>query len=186
MSDNTTIPEELPAEGRWLGDLATTSLWSHLNRWGSEGLPIALTCDMSEPLQDMFKDFTGDDADPGIIRARQQGYSGSLGWRLARPMAFGDSKKQAALQIADIIAGTARYTLRQDIPKTPELEMLRESVNRHRLIECILPHFPVVDPSTKEAAVNAAILYRLVQKAELGLDPCAGLERDYDFAERQW
>lgn len=186
VSDNATIPQVLPAGGRWLGDLATTSLWCHLNHWGSKGVPIALTCDVSKPLQAVVNELSGDENDAGIIRAKNKAYSGPLGWRYARPVAFGDSREHSALQIADVIAGLAAYAIREDLPPSRDLDLLRESLHQHCLIQCVLPDFTTIDPTRKEAAVNGAMLYRLAQKAEAGLNLHAGLEADYAFAEAQW
>lgn len=186
VSDNATIPQILPAAGRWLGDLATTSLWCHLNHWGSKGLPIALTCDASKPLQAVANELTGDETDAGIIRAKNKAYAGPLGWQYSRPPAFGDSREHPALQIADVTAGLAAYAIREDLPPSRNLDLLRESLHQHCLIQCVLPDFATIDPTRKEAAVNGAMLYRLAQRAEAGIDPHAGLEFDYALAEIHW
>ena len=183
---NQSIRQELPEEGKWLGDLATTSLWTHLNFWGSKGLPIALTCDTSKPLSANVGSLTGDESDPGIVRARRKSYTGSLGWRLHRPVAFGDSKNHPALELADVIAGAAVFAIRKDIAETEEAAKIRDALHEHVLPQCILPDFAMFDPNNKQAAVNASILYRLAQKAEQGLNLHIGLEEDYLLAELAW
>jgi Protein of unknown function (DUF3800) len=185
-ADNESIRRELPEEGKWLGDLATTSLWAHLNFWGSRGIPIALTCDISKPLIANVDNLTGDESDPGILRARRKSYTGSLGWRLKRPVEFGDSKDHPALELADVIAGAAAFAIRRDIAKTGDIAKLRGALHEHVLPQCILPDFAMFDPNNKQAAVNTSILYRLAQKAERGLDLRVGLEEDYLVAEQAW
>lgn len=186
LADNASIPGTLPDKGVWLGDLATTSLWSHLNHWGSKGLPIALTCDESKPLASNMKHMSGDGDDPGIAVARQRGHTESLGWRYSRQPTFGDSKQHAALQVADVVAGITAYVFRPNLHGGSELDGFRQSLFEHALGQSILPDFEHINPERREAAVNAAILYRLAEKAEAGADLHSGLAADYHFAESQW
>jgi hypothetical protein len=183
---NQSIRQELPEEGKWLGDLATTSLWTHLNHWGSKGIPLALTCDTSKSLSANVGNLTGDENDAGILRARRKSYKGSLGWRFHRPVEFGDSQSLAALQLADVVAGAAAYAIRRDLAVTEDIEKLRNSLHAHVLPQCILPDFALFDPNNKQAAVNASMLYRLAQRAEHGRDRFASLEEDYQRAEEAW
>jgi hypothetical protein len=186
VADNATLRDELPAEGRWVLDLATTSAFAHLNHWGSQNRPLAITCDESKPLAANIPEFSGDANDPGIRRARMKNHSGNLGWRLSRPVEFANSKGYAALQLADVIAGVAAYAIRRDIPVDPDVQHFRESLQPHTLAACILPDVTLLDPRQKESAVNAAILYRLADKAERSLDPLANIELDYSVAEAAW
>ena len=186
VSDNATIPDEMPAEGRWILDLATTSLWAHLNHWGSRNRPLAVTCDESKPLQANVPEFAGDESDPGIRRARMKNHQGHLGWRLSRPMQFSNSMDYAGLQIADVIAGVTAYSIRDDIEMTPDVEFFRKSLQRHSVSACILPDLSMIDPRRKHAAVSAAMLYRLADRAERGEDLLANVELDYFFAEQAW
>jgi hypothetical protein len=186
VSDNATLSEELPAEGLWVLDLATTSAFAHLNHWGSKHCPLAVTCDDSKPLLANIPEFSGDENDPGIRRAQMKNYSGPLGWRLARPIEFANSRASAALQLADVIAGVATYAIRRDIPKDPDVEFFRAALQPHTLAACILPDFSAVNPNCKAAAVHAAILYRLADQVERGRDPLTTVESDYAFAEAAW
>jgi hypothetical protein len=93
LADNSQIAVELPEAGRWVLDLSATSLWSHLNHWGKRGQPLSVFCDASKPLQASVTQYTGDEDDPGIKRARMMhDYRKPLGWKLAEPIAFVDSR----------------------------------------------------------------------------------------------
>jgi hypothetical protein len=186
VADNATLADQLPAEGRWILDLATTSIWTHLNHWGAKERPLAITCDDSRPLLANIPNLTGDDNDPGIRRARMKGHQGHLGWRLYRPVEFTSSTGHTGLQIADVIAGVAAFAIQRDIPADADVTFFRESMAQHALPSCILPNFEVVDLHRKQAAVNAAILYRLAERAELGSDLLFDIESDYEFAENGW
>jgi hypothetical protein len=85
----TAVPESLP----WTLDLSTTSLWAHLNHWGRTGMLLSVQCDESKPLKVVADKLTGDENDPGIMRARQQGHKQPLGWKLLQPVAFVDSRQ---------------------------------------------------------------------------------------------
>lgn len=186
LIDNEDIPRALPEQGVWLGDLATTSLWCHLNHWGRRGYPIALTCDESKPLSAYLPHLNGTATDPGILMARRRGHLDAIGWKFSRPPLLRDSKEAAGLQIADVLAGIAAHLFREDLEGSSEMDIFRKSMADHCLSNCMLPDFAYVDPTLREPAVNAAVLYRLSEKAEAARNLLEGLERDYLFAEAQW
>jgi hypothetical protein len=184
IADNAELEVHLPASGRWTLDLATTSLWSHLNRWGRTGKHLSVRCDDSKPLQAMTSKFKGDENDPGIRRARQKGYTEPLGWKLVHPVVFADSKRHPAIQIADVIAGTAVATIAHKLPEG--CDAIVESIARHGMDESILPDFDIVNPANREAAVNALILYGLATRAESHANPYEHLAAIYRAAEVAW
>lgn len=107
VADNSQIGAELPDAGRWVLDLSTCALWSHLNHWGRTGRPLRVWCDASKPLQANVAQLIGDENDPGIKRTRMMHqHEGPLGWRLAVPISLVDSRDHPAVQLADVIAGT--------------------------------------------------------------------------------
>ena len=184
-ADNSQIGVELPDAGRWVLDLSATALWSHLNHWGRTGQPLSVGCDASKPLQAMIAQFTGDENDPGIKRARtMHQHDGSLGWRLEEPVSFVDSRDHPAVQLADVIAGTAVACLAKGIPKG--LEEAAERIQHHMLKDTILPDFDVIDFKKRTPAINSIVLYGLAQRAERGDDPHQNLAEIYHAAEVGW
>jgi len=185
IEDNSQIGEELPDAGRWVLDLSASALWSHLNHWGRTGQPLSVWCDASKPLQAIIGQFTGDENDPGIKRARtMHQHGGSLGWRLAEPVSFVDSRDYPAVQLADVIAGTAVACLAKGIPKG--LEEAAERIKQHMLKDTLLPDFDVIDFKKRTPAINSVVLYGLAQRAERGDDPHQNLAEIYHAAEVGW
>ena len=181
--DNARI-NALPAErGRWTLDLSASSLWSHLNHWGRTGKLLSVRCDVSKPLQAIVKELTGDDRDPAIRRARLRRDPQPLGWKLAEPVAFVDLRNHPAVQLADVIAGTAVTLFSNGLPGC---EAIADSIGRHGHGHLILPDGDVIDPANRSAAVNALILYDLAKRAERYGDPYENLEAMYRLAEVGW
>jgi hypothetical protein len=147
IADNARLDNNLPERGRWTPDLSATSLWVHLNRWGRTGKALSVWCDNSKPLKAMAANYTGDENDPGIRRARQKGHEGPLGYKLAHPVVFADSKQYPAIQLADIIAGAAVATIGRKLPGG--CDAIADSIARHGMDESILPDFDIVNPANR-------------------------------------
>ena len=109
------------------------------------------------------------------------GHTGPLGWKLASPLAFGDSRSHPALQLADVVASTTVAILSRSFPA--ELASIMSSIDRHRMIDCILPELERVDPVKKQPMVSSLILYDLAQRAARQSDPYDGLAQMYALAE---
>jgi hypothetical protein len=185
VADNAQLDAQLPHSARWVLDLSTPSLWSHLNHWGPSGKLLSVQCDASKPLQSNIQNFTGDPHDPGIKRARAvHDHRGPLGWRLLQPVAFVDSRAHSAVQLADVIAGTAVAVFSSST--LADFQAARESIGRHGLADSLLPDLDIINPATRMAAVNALIAYDLAQRAERRADPHKNLKLMYRLAEVAW
>jgi hypothetical protein len=184
IAGNARLDTELPDQGRWTLDLSTSTLWSHLNYWGRTGRLLRVNCDVSKPLQANILNFTGDDSDPGIHRARMKRSSEKLGWKLAQPIAFVDSLEHPTVQLADIIAGTVVSAFSNGWPAG--CEAIGESIARHAHPHSIMPDIDVVNPKNKPAMVNAFILYDMAKRAKRHGDPFEGLAAMYHAAEVGW
>jgi len=183
LADNDRLTKEIFDNGKWILDLALSSLWSHLNHWGKQGMPLKVKCDQSEPLESIIHAFSGDDNDPGIVRARNLGHTDSFGWQLVEPVSFVDSKEHPAVQLADMIAGTAIWISSKGCPDG--FEAVAEKM-WGSLLHSILPDREAIDPTNRQARVNYLILYDLAQRAEKGEDPYLNLEEMYLIAEATW
>lgn len=184
IKDNSDLGIVLPDKGKWVLDLSAATLWSHLNHWGCQNIPLKVRCDVSKPLQAYVSKFQGTEDDPAIIRARMLGFKEPLGWRMNGPIEFVDSRNHPAVQLADVIAGAAIICLRdgasEDFLSTTEL------LEKHMLKDSIMPDFDLVDLNRAGPAVNYAILYHLAMSADLGLDPNINLHEVYSTAEAAW
>jgi hypothetical protein len=183
IADNARIDSVLPDQGRWTLDLSVSALWSHLNHWGRQGGPLTIRCDVSKPLQASVARFSGDNNDPAIKRARLIGRKEPLGWTQTGPVAFVDSRDNPAVQLADVIAGTAVACL----ANSPQgFEATMERLQRHILPDTILPDYDVIDLEQRAPAVNYLMLYELAQRAERRQDPYVNLTEMYHEAEVSW
>jgi len=182
-ADNANINTVLPDSGRWTLDLSAAGFWSHLNYWGRTGKLLSVRCDASKPLQAVASKFTGDDNDPGIRQSRMKHNLEPLGWKLLEPVAFVDSRDHPAVQLADVVAGTAVALFTNGLPGC---DAIVESISRHGHPHSILPDMEVVDPATRAAAVNALMVYDLAKRAERHGDPYENLEAMYRLAEVSW
>lgn len=184
VADNARLDSTLPEQGRWILDLSVSALWSHLNYWGRQERSLIVRCDSSKPLNANAANMTGGDEDPGIARAKQKGFGGKLGYTLAGPIAFVDSRNHPAIQLADIVAGAAVWIMTHQ--EEAGCDGIAESLQRHILPESILPNFEFVDPNTKEATVNAVILYGLGERAHQAKSPYVDFKALYAVAETLW
>lgn len=179
VADNANIAVETPDQGKWTLDLSISALFSLCNHWGQTRRPLAITCDDSKPLKAMAHLLDGGANDPIIERARTvMGNKDVLGWKMARPVAFADSRNHPALQVADIAAGAVNAVVagRGD----PDLRVLTELVVPHLHEHAILPDFDIVDFSrNREAAVNWLMLYEMAKRAQAKADPYEGLRELY-------
>lgn len=184
ISDNLRMREMTPDGGKWTLDISISGLWSLLNHWGKQGRPLCVTCDSSKPLMAQAAHFTGGDDDPGVERVRaMKGNADDLGYKLAEPIKFGDSRDHPALQIADLVAGSAVIALSRD---GDQFERIGEMLNQHIQRDCVLPDFDYVKLGTRDVDVNWLVLMELGQRAERGDNPYSGLREFYKAAEETW
>lgn len=183
IADNAQINMMPTDQGRWALDLSASALWSHLNYWGRTGKLLSVHCDSSKPLEAIVSKLTGDETDPAIKRARANFKPEPLGWKLVSPVAFVDSRDHPAIQLADIVAGTAFMVFTNGLPGC---ETIVESIGRHGHGHSILPDMDAINPENRSAAVNALIVYDLAKRAERHSDPFENLELMYHMAEVSW
>lgn len=184
IADNAKLNTVLPDKGRWTLDLSASAMWSHLNFWGQQQRPLSVQCDASKPIEAIVANFTGDDNDPGIRRARANFRRESLGWKLAAPVSFVDSRAHPAVQLADVVAGATVTYFTTGFAEGASV--IAECIARHAHQHSILPDMDRIDPTTRSAAVNALILYDLAKRAERRGDPHENLEIMYRLAEVGW
>ncbi len=184
IADNANLRTIVPASIPWTLDLSTTCLWAHLNHWGRTGKLLSVQCDESKPLKVSTDSMTGDENDPGISRARQQGHKQPLGWKLFQPVAFVDSQQHPSIQLADVLAGSAVACFSGRLPKGSDV--IVEGVANYGMGQSILPDYDHVNLENREVAVNAVIAYGLAQRAEKGENPYEHLAEHYRQAEISW
>ena len=186
--DMSELESELAEGGKWVLDLNASALWSHLNHWGRTGQPLDVICDVSKPLDAIVKQFSGDKLDSGIARAKALGLDETtdtaLGWTLAKPIAFVDSRNHPSVQLADIVASAAA-SLVNSAPERVYPE-IAAPIMRHMLPDSVNPDPDVVDAKTRSARVNFVALIEMTRRAEAGHHPTAGMAEFYHMAEVAW
>jgi Protein of unknown function (DUF3800) len=182
IADNARQNDETLDPGRWILDLSNSNLRSHLNHWGRKGKLLSVRCDSSKPLKAFAHTHTGDENDPGIMHQRMKGNLTPLGWKLLEPVAFVNSREHPAIQLADVVAGTATAVFGNGLPGC---EAIIDSISCHGT-DSILPDMDVIDLSNRMAAVNNIILYDLAKRAERHGDPYENLEAMYRITEDSW
>lgn len=185
VADNKRMEFETNDKGKWSLDVSIAGLWSMLNHWGTKGKKLRVVCDDSKPLRDQAWGMVGGENDPGINRAIAMGApADKFGFELDGEIVFGDSRNHPALQIADIVAGAAKYCLLNG--DDPKLSEIRRLLFNHIHEHTILPDFEYVELGTKAVDVNWLVLMELGERANNAQNPAAGLEEFYAAAEASW
>jgi hypothetical protein len=168
-------------EGKWILDLTTTAIFSHLAAWGERHDLIEVVCDDSKPLLALGDAFDVMINRPERVRLDAFGKRRAITWNMAKPLAFASSASHPGVELADLLAGVAAAVPRS--AGEPALQPLAEHVLPHMHEDCILPDFGVLDLSGKEAPVNWLVLEELASRADAGDDPLLGMEEVYAIAK---
>lgn len=165
---------------KWVLDLSFSSAKSVLCTMGERFGALDVMFDDSKPLfayRDFFDGFIGRTDTPYMAL---RGRSAPLVFNLAKPVAFGSSRQEPGLQLADLVASFSALAARD-----------RETSRGHEILAACLPWFndesvwPDLDHlrlDRKENALNAVMLLELVARAEAGEDVVAGMPRFYQAA----
>lgn len=187
VPDNDSIPSVSPDEGKWLLDLSVSCLWSHMSYWSSDEKPLDILCDSSKPIYAFRNNIP---TDPDLLSSMRKSHyfdENVKGWQLAGPIRFGDSRNHPSIQLADIVAGTARCLLSGEMKPSPKLAPIFKSLEKHGLENhSILPNIELLNLDKKFGRVGYLILYHLAQKAVRKEDPIKDLKRMYELAEQSW
>lgn len=185
VSDNQSERDAL-RPGTLTLDLTASGLFSLLRHFGKQERPLAVTCDNNPQLAQVTPHLVGGEDDPSMRRARRLFASEELtDWTISRPIAFDDSRNRPALQLADIVAGTASAVGSGRLQQRG-LETHLEVINRHLHPEAILPDQSVIQIADRGPMVNWIVLQTLGERARNGEDPYFLLREVYAEAERAW
>lgn len=186
VRDNQSERDANTVPGTLTLDVSTPALFSLLCQFGESGRPLAVTCDENPQLAQVADNIIGGKDDPSIQRIREMHPSArDVGFDLARPIGFRESRDSPALQIADLIAGAAGACGSGRTAKRG-LEQHLELVDKHLNPDAMLPDFSVVRASERDAMINWAVLSRLGDGAGAGVNPHFLLHSAYAEADRAW
>jgi len=153
-------------KGTWTLDLSISGLWSHLNHWGQHKEPLAVVCDESKPLRAFAADLNGGGLDAAIARAQLMKSDVPLGWEMAEPVKFADSRAHPSVQLADILASTVVYCHTNGMPEG--FDATAHILDNGILKESIFPDLERVQLENDSVKVHYAVLNELVARAEGG------------------
>jgi hypothetical protein len=167
--------------GKWVLDLTISAVTDHLRNWAERHPLLEVVCDDSKPLRALagIYDVMVDRPDPVYMEAF--GKRVRLTWNMAKPISFVSSLEHAAVQLADLVAGTAVAVAASQGDET--YHQLAEAIQPHLSEECILPDFDIIDLAGDEAPVNMFVLEELANRADRGMDPLVGMEEVYAVAK---
>lgn len=172
-ANRTTIAKEILEvqhhtfdKGTWTLDLSASGLWSYLNHWGKDKIPLTVICDDSKPLQSIATELNGDALDAAMLRARMIKPDEPLGWELSEPIKFADSRAHPSVQIADILASTVIHCHTNGMPEG--FETTANFLDSGMLKDSIFPDLERVELKNDSVKVHYAVLSELVALAEDG------------------
>ncbi|WP_105434917.1 DUF3800 domain-containing protein [Neorhizobium tomejilense] len=162
-ADNADLVARMADHGRWTLDLSASSLWSHLNHWGKQGIPLSVFCDDSKPLRAIADELGAPDQEHIIRRIKEIVGVDEQGWELAGPITFVNSRSYPSVQLADILASTAAYAFQKGLPT--DMEPLGPILDAGMLRDSIFPDSERLNLRSKSAVVNYAALHELAMTA---------------------
>lgn len=167
--------------GKWILDLTISAVTDHLRNWAERHSLFEVVCDDSKPLRALAGIYDVMINRPEPVYMEAFGKRVRLTWNMAKPITFVSSSDHSAVQLADLIAGTAVAVGANQGDES--YRELAEAIQPHLSEECILPDFDFIDLSGDEAPVNMLVLEELADRADRGMDPLLGMENVYAVAK---
>ena len=151
----------------WSLELSMTSLYWLLAYWGEEFDALEVYCDNSKPINahaELFEGFVGRH-DKAYVRLGKR-LMPSMVYNLAGPIKMVDSKSSAGVQIADVIASSVAYALRN-----PDDDISSQLIDlaQYSVVNQIVPDFGLLDLSQERTFVNATVLIELIERSIHGI-----------------
>lgn len=164
-----------PDLSRWTMDISDAALLETFHHWGDSGEEIEVYCDDSKSLMASAEHMrTMATTDPPDWIKRLTPTPRPL-VRMPKPVEFVDSKSSmVAIQLADIVAGAARYVL-SDF-NHPDANQWEPFIEPRCIKNCIYPQGRFIDLDLPQTELNIAVLVELGKRARAGLDPNYAIE----------
>lgn len=155
----------MDAVGKWVLDVTTDALFNQLCEWGEQFESLEVYYDPSKPVY-AVKDVLFD----RMVGLTEKAYMGDrpLTFNLAQPIIPGDSKTTPGIQLADVVASAAAYSLKS--PHESVSKTWRERLSDSFGERLVLPFVQIIDFRNPETYANAAVLWLLVERSLRGED----------------
>lgn len=158
----------------WVLDLTMTSLYSLLSLWAEECEMLEVYCDESKPLKSQVPLLDNMVGRRDRIRFGWPGGRERLvTFNLAHSPKLVDSRQYPGIQIADVLAATLAWSLRN--AKSRQAKQWWKALKPCICEDCILPDEVHLDLSQREPFVNTLILHELVDRSLKREDLCRGM-----------
>lgn len=178
-SNRQAVQEELESlrghgAGKWILDLTTTALFSHLGTWGDKYHQLEVYCDQTKALEG-FEDFTRvmidrEDKVRTSFHSREQ----PITFNLAKDISLVNSFSCPGVQLADVAAGATVYAFQN--ADDSEAKKWKEYLPAMLHPTSVLPDVRHLDMSAIPAQRNLALLQELVRRSESGLSLTEGID----------
>ena len=167
---------ELDEGARWDLELSQTMVHWLLAHWGEEFEALEAYCDESKPIEsnmEMFNQFIGR-KDKAYIKLGGDPRP-SLVYNLSGPIKLVDSKKYPGVQIADLLASSVAYSLKNQGQEFPNqcMELAQESITL-----AVVAEPDEFQPAREKGDLNMLVLVELSNRSIRGEDLLTGM-REY-------
>ena len=181
IRDEIKLLRDLDGGTRWDLELSQTMVHWLLAHWGEEFESLDAYCDESKPIEsnmDMFNQFIGR-TDKAYIRLGGEPRP-SLVYNLAGPIQLVDSRKYPGVQIADVLASSLAYSLKNDEEKFSHQcwELAKQSFTLG-----IIAEPEEFQPDQDKGSLNMLVLLELLDRSVQGEDLFYEME-DYILFQR--
>lgn len=159
----------------WVLDLTMTSLYVHLCAWGERFEVLEVYCDESKPLKSdvQFLNVMVGRREREYVTWPSHQRQQLVTFNLARPVDLVESSQHPGIQIADVLASTLAWSLRER-----ESDDAREWLSIVESCGCdgsVLPDTKHVDLDERGPVINAMVLRELVRRSLVKKDLCRGM-----------
>jgi hypothetical protein len=163
--------------GKWVLDVTTDALFNQVCEWGEQFEVLEVYYDPSKPVY-AVEDILFN----RMVGRTERVYDGHrpLSFNLAKPIEPGDSKLMPGIQIADVIATAAAFTLKQPSENVSQVWRARLAASIGERL--VLPFIQLIDFSNPQTYANAGILWMLVERSLKGEDLFEDLPRFFELS----
>lgn len=152
---------------RYLLELTMTALMSLLATHSGAGMePLKVVCDSSKPLLAQAQVFDGFVGRDDYHEMNFDGRVNQVTFSLAEKIEFADSTKSAGLQLADVVAGAAAFSLKNPDDEFSAYWRDHGAVAVHP--NSVVPDASEFDLSNERSVINAFVLNELAQRSVSG------------------
>ena len=165
--------KEMAHGPRWDLELSQTSVHWLLASWSEEFEALDAYCDESKPIEsnrEVFDQFIGR-KDKVYIHLGDHQWP-SVVYNLSRPINLVDSKQFPGVQLADVLASSLAYALKN---KTDDFSQECLSLAQPAIVNAVFPDMGQMDLATEKASLNLMILLELVDRSIKGRDLFEGM-----------